>query len=324
MYEGQLTKTPPASLRTPVRNRYFYGKLMDVYHFELETDYFNSKRWLLNRLLHGWGVLCGLNVESGPESHQIMIGEGLGIDKWGREILVEKQAGPFTIPAHLLRRPDEGYQPGQAAPTPGYQPGYQQGGYGQGPQPASQQGYQPGSQQGYQPGSQQGYQPPSQQGYRTGQPSQKEERPSESWVQVMICYQECETDPTPVLAGDCNGSQPCAPGTIREQFRIEFREGRGRMPDPECRVPNLFLGGHLDYASLARLITHNCPDLPSNPCIRLANIRIREEHGGHGCNPENIDITVRPIVYTNDLLFELLLALTPEEQQQQEYQRGKG
>jgi len=34
------------------------------------------------------------------------------------------------------------------------------------------------------------------------------------------------------------------------------------------------------------------------------------------CHSDNIDVTIRPIVYTNDLLFELLLCLlgdTPEQ-----------
>ena len=49
-------------LRTPARNHYFYGKLLDVFHFQMEQTYFNRKRWLLNRLGLGSGVLCGLEV----------------------------------------------------------------------------------------------------------------------------------------------------------------------------------------------------------------------------------------------------------------------
>jgi hypothetical protein len=37
------------------------------------------------------------------------------------------------------------------------------------------------------------------------------------------------------------------------------------------------------------------------------------------CHSDDIDITVRPIVYTNDLLFELILALMNEGQ---DYPRG--
>ena len=39
-----------SDLRAPVRNNYFYGKLLDVFHLEMEQEYFNAKRHLLNRL----------------------------------------------------------------------------------------------------------------------------------------------------------------------------------------------------------------------------------------------------------------------------------
>ena len=50
-------------LREPRRNKYFYGKRMDVQHFQMEQDYGKLKQWLLNRLTLGKGVLCGLKVQ---------------------------------------------------------------------------------------------------------------------------------------------------------------------------------------------------------------------------------------------------------------------
>ena len=38
------------ALTPPRRNHYFYGKRMDVQHFQMEQDYGKLKRWLLNRL----------------------------------------------------------------------------------------------------------------------------------------------------------------------------------------------------------------------------------------------------------------------------------
>ena len=55
-------------LKSPVRNRYFYGKMLDVFHFELEQDYFNQKRWMLNQRVIGCGVICGLDVILGQDS----------------------------------------------------------------------------------------------------------------------------------------------------------------------------------------------------------------------------------------------------------------
>jgi hypothetical protein len=53
-----------STLRSFVRNDYWYGKLLDARHFKLEQAYGNRKRYLVNRLGLGWGVLAGLDVSS--------------------------------------------------------------------------------------------------------------------------------------------------------------------------------------------------------------------------------------------------------------------
>ena len=71
------------------RNNYFFGKLMTVRDFFAEQHYFNEKRWLINRMINGWGVVCGLNVclkENTTDT--IIITPGLAIDCLGREILI--------------------------------------------------------------------------------------------------------------------------------------------------------------------------------------------------------------------------------------------
>ena len=80
------------------RNNYYYGKLMTVRDYFAEQCYFNEKRWLINRMVHGWGVVCGLDVKRIPEDpddhnkeysdKKVKITEGLAIDCCGREILV--------------------------------------------------------------------------------------------------------------------------------------------------------------------------------------------------------------------------------------------
>ena len=69
------------------RNRYFYGKLLTVRDFEVEQRYHCSKRALLNRLLHGSGVVCGLGVTASDES-TLMIESGMALDYQGREIVL--------------------------------------------------------------------------------------------------------------------------------------------------------------------------------------------------------------------------------------------
>ena len=64
---------------------------------------------------------------------------------------------------------------------------------------------------------------------------------------MVICYHECHGDPVPVRAGDCELDDPCAPSTMREQYRIEFRDECARRPRPRCHVPDLISGGSIDH-----------------------------------------------------------------------------
>lgn len=85
---GPTTRELIARLMTPSRNRYYYGKLLDTYHLDLEQRYGNTKRWMLNRLSLGAGVLCGLHVSISSDRKQVRVGSGVAIDYWGREIIV--------------------------------------------------------------------------------------------------------------------------------------------------------------------------------------------------------------------------------------------
>ncbi|PKM76301.1 MAG: hypothetical protein CVU90_13260 [Firmicutes bacterium HGW-Firmicutes-15] len=74
------------------RNRYFYGKLLTVRDFESEQKYCNDKRRMGNRVLHGAGVVCGLQVVA-VDDKTISVETGMAIDYSGREIVV---ASPVT------------------------------------------------------------------------------------------------------------------------------------------------------------------------------------------------------------------------------------
>ena len=67
----------------PVRNRYFYGKLLDVRHLEMEQAYFIEHRRRLNRLAVGFGVVCGLEVTVGADDKAICVAPGFAIDGRG-------------------------------------------------------------------------------------------------------------------------------------------------------------------------------------------------------------------------------------------------
>ncbi len=71
------------------RNRYFYGKLLTVRDFETEQNYADAKRRLINRALHGAGVVCGLGVSAGDDT-TLLIESGMALDYIGREIVLEE------------------------------------------------------------------------------------------------------------------------------------------------------------------------------------------------------------------------------------------
>lgn len=82
------------SLQTFERNRYFYGKPMTVSDFEAEQRYLIGKHRYINRLVHGAGVLCGLQVtlptSFTAERPTIELAEGAALDCCGNLIIVSR------------------------------------------------------------------------------------------------------------------------------------------------------------------------------------------------------------------------------------------
>ena len=66
------------------RNRFFTGKSMTARDFTDEQRYFLSRHWLHNRLLHGWGIVCGLRVRYhwNPDCRDrwVIVEPGIAID----------------------------------------------------------------------------------------------------------------------------------------------------------------------------------------------------------------------------------------------------
>ncbi|WP_406661823.1 hypothetical protein V7O66_04715 [Methanolobus sp. ZRKC3] len=84
------------------RNNYFYGKLMTVRDFEVEQDYFNGKRHLLNRYMYGPGLVCGfshIEVSSGTNDEvKVKFSDGgVALDSCGREIVVPVDMDKIVI-----------------------------------------------------------------------------------------------------------------------------------------------------------------------------------------------------------------------------------
>jgi len=260
---------------SPVRNRYYYGKLLDVFHFDLEQKYFNNKRWLLNRIISGYGVVCGLNVTLGEDGQSVVVTPGIAIDKCGHEVVVCQPSDPFPLP------------PPQAAPPTTTQ------GSGAAPAPAPQPSA-PGATAG---GGTSG----------NGGPSNYDCNDTGVYKHIAICYHECLTDPSPALGGDCDTQSMCTPGSIRERYSVKLLDGRLCPASTTTSLPNVISNGTLNYQALASYVTNMPCYFPGTDCcIPLANIQIPTQPQGYTQN--SFDISIRPLVYTADMLYELMLA----------------
>jgi hypothetical protein len=256
-----------ADLCSPTRNRYFYGKLLGVHDFELEQSYFNRKRWLLNRLVTGYGVVCGLGVQLGADGHSVVVQSGLAIDKCGREIIVCEPSPPYSLP-----KPSE--ESSGAPPETGRQPGVDV--TSRGPR----------------------------NGGKMGDPC----TPNLGDLYLLtICFHECQTDPVPALGGDCDTQAQCRPGAIRESYKLEIKKGGLCWPHTKSIIANAISSSGVDYPTLVKYVSELCPPAGDECCIPLANIHIPKPSEPEG--NITIDINVRPIVYTNDLLYQLILAM---------------
>lgn len=78
--------------QTPLRNHYFFGKLMDVPDFDVEQQYIVEKFKRHHQRLHGTGVVCGLEVVAHPNpacrNRYVVVQPGTALDCCGNEILV--------------------------------------------------------------------------------------------------------------------------------------------------------------------------------------------------------------------------------------------
>ena len=73
------------------RPRYFFGQVIGVDDLEQEQLYHREKARRHNRLLHGWGVAHGLEVQAArPGTGKASISPGYALDRRGEEIVVDR------------------------------------------------------------------------------------------------------------------------------------------------------------------------------------------------------------------------------------------
>jgi len=110
---GSIPGKEPQQAAGLTRLHYFHGRLLSAEDLTREQDYLLQARWRHNRLLHGCGIVTGLqvllgNLASGPT---IRVQPGLAIDPLGREVVVTEStilklpaAGALYVAIRYLER----------------------------------------------------------------------------------------------------------------------------------------------------------------------------------------------------------------------------
>ena len=91
MATATLSDCSQLEMLTLERVKYFPRQLLTADDMTADQDYFRAKQRRHNRYLHGWGVVCGLQVTVAPGPNkpwQVQIGSGYALGPFGDEIYV--------------------------------------------------------------------------------------------------------------------------------------------------------------------------------------------------------------------------------------------
>lgn len=231
----------PCDLPPLCRNHYYTGKLLTSRDLLDEQRYQRDKLRLHHLALHGWGVVCGLQVKPHPYCPQLklVITPGLAIDACGREIRVME---PTEIALPKLAPPPKPAPPCPSEPTAQGQPFA----WDTESDPAQAS-------------------PPN-----TAAPSNEAQETEECepgyTLYVCLRYDECETEFQPAPFDECgcnqNGQQP---NRICETFKLDIVTERPFADEDDCDVD--------DCRTLYQTAWEGCPTPRANACLLLAEIR---------------------------------------------------
>lgn len=139
------------------------------------------------------------------------------------------------------------------------------------------------------------------------QPTDDEGRPTGSplttgTVEICIRYHEVPADLVPMLVADCDGEGECAPSTIRESFVVIVRPAEAVANPAACTLPGFPVPPAKGlHELLATRLRTACAPPPADSCIPIVRIDL---------GTMAIDtVTGRPLVYSNRLLYELVVCL---------------
>jgi hypothetical protein len=235
------------------RNNYYHGQVLGVRDLADEQRYFNEKRWLINRMVIGWGIVCGLDVCL--ENGDLVVRPGLALDCCGREILV---CTPQIVMADAMAKELAAGQDTGYARTPARQPGYSW--------PAAPDPVQSGEREG----------PPAAQGpydQRAPVPPYGTPYPAPEPVQWVLCldYRECGTGRVPVPAG-CEPKAGAPQYTrVRDSYQLRILARKDACPEDQTDLPCAYDGiGRTQLHTLLVAKSLKCTTCDSCECVVLA------------------------------------------------------
>ena len=119
----QVRDCVPCDLDRFCRNNYFTGKLLTARDLLLEQRYARDKLRLHHRVMHGWGVVCGLKVKPHPycPDRRLIVEPGVAVDACGYEIVV-----PTEVEIELPRPNPPPPKPGKPGSSAAQRSAYQQ------------------------------------------------------------------------------------------------------------------------------------------------------------------------------------------------------
>lgn len=86
-------KFDAAKLVVLTRPHFYAGQLITAEDLNAEQEYQRQEQWLHNRMLHGYGIVAGLEalVEQDENGARLLVAPGYALDGWGRELVVPEQ-----------------------------------------------------------------------------------------------------------------------------------------------------------------------------------------------------------------------------------------
>lgn len=81
----------PGGATSRTRTRFFPGLLLGSDDLTQEQNYFIEKHRRHNRMLHGWGIVCGVRVRQGNQPCQVVVEPGYVLGPYGDEIMIDAE-----------------------------------------------------------------------------------------------------------------------------------------------------------------------------------------------------------------------------------------